>query len=49
MDIPTPPSTPTPAPPAKRTPPATASFRSRFVQWVKNLLLTILIGLALVE
>lgn len=46
MDIPTP-STHTPPPPTKRPPPATDSFLSRFVRGVKNLLLMMLIGLAL--
>lgn len=47
MDIPTPPSTSTPAAPARRPPPATDSFLGRLVRGVKNLLLMILIGLAL--
>lgn len=46
MDVNTP-STPAPAPPTKRPPPAKDSLVSRFSRGVKNLLLMILIGLAL--
>ncbi|MHB1399344.1 MAG: hypothetical protein ACYDAI_14785 [Trichloromonadaceae bacterium] len=47
MDIATSPSTSMPPPPVKRPPPATDSFLSRFARGVKNLLLMLLIGLAL--
>ena len=47
MDVTPPPSTPAPAPPTKRPPPAKDSLVSRFSRGVKNLLLMILIGLAL--
>lgn len=46
MDIATP-SSHTPPPPTKRPPPDTNSFLSRFARGVKNLLLMLLIGLAL--